>query len=718
MSFSNVYSALRRNNRGQYLLLSGCCFFSVLLITAYVCMMRSPTILEVLPEGGDSRKQVMMVFVLTVIGCGVFTTYASGLFFREKSRETGLFLALGVSRKQLKREIWRELAVLAVVCCAAGALLGAPLALGIWQMFRLFVVDSQEMPLRFDPESYVFALIFSSFVIVMLFLMAGRFVRRTDIIDVIYESHRSEPVRDVPRWYGAIGIALTLGGAFLGYIMPSVFVRGLHWYPPEGLTAVFYIPALVGVYMILLHTVVNGWRQGRNRYRQIIATSMMKFQGRQTVRNMLVMTLLIAGAYFASFYTPMLGTGAFKQIDERPVDYVYHYRADQDIPGLEDVEALAEAHGVKLTSWAEAAGAELGVDGYAHIEKEAAVGVTYEKEYRELLTGRTFLPESAYNTLTGQSVDIQPGTITGIMGDEGDGLGIFGGDATHITNMVTGKEMDVSSTEDKLNYSLLFGRFVMDDADYVNMTQGLDESWLERFVFFNVSGDNYSFAKALFDGIVDRSGTEVFQRDAYDRIEELIAERDGERYPYNRENLAEMFGEQPLEPNDRNSSSFRNYWKYMPLFRVLDRNDFVRNMAVFLMLFIFIAIVCFSAVFVIAFTRCMTIALVNAHVYDELRKLGASDAYLYDAVRGQVSRVFLVPAIAGTGIIYAFYFMIMYFNGSPFGITPSERAGLISCLLLIAAVSLLIYVVYLCTKRKVCQALNIKSHSAWHRQRK
>lgn len=41
---------------------------------------------------------------------------------------------------------------------------------------------------------------------------------------------------------------------------------------------------------------------------------MMKFQGRQTVRNMLVMTLLIAGAYFASFYAPMLNTSTSLQL--------------------------------------------------------------------------------------------------------------------------------------------------------------------------------------------------------------------------------------------------------------------------------------------------------------------------------------------------------------------------------------------------------------------
>ena len=46
-----------------------------------------------LPEGGDSG-QVMMIFALAVIGCAVFATCVVGLFFWQKSRETGVFLAL------------------------------------------------------------------------------------------------------------------------------------------------------------------------------------------------------------------------------------------------------------------------------------------------------------------------------------------------------------------------------------------------------------------------------------------------------------------------------------------------------------------------------------------------------------------------------------------------------------------------------------------------
>ena len=103
----------------------------------------------------------------------------------------------------------------------------------------------------------------------------------------------------------------------------------------------------------------------------------------------------------------------------------------------------------------------------------------------------------------------------------------------------------------------------------------------------------------------------------------------------------------------------------------------------------------------------MTIALTNKQVYDDMRKLGAPNAYLYASVRGQVSKVFLVPALTGTGLIYGFYAMIMYFNDNRF--TLQELAGMAVCLALVAAVSALFYGVYRFTLRRVCRALKVKT---------
>ena len=710
--FSEVYRHLRRKNWRQYALLAGCTFFSVLLITAYACMMRSPTVLTILPEGGDSRKQVMMVFVLAVLGCAVFTTYASGLFFRQKSREIGTFLALGATRHQLKTELSKELALLSLGSCAAGALLGVPLSWGIWQIFRTMIVDTEEMVLRFDAQAYLFALAFSVFVILMLFLMGWRSIRRTNIIDIVQESHKSEPIRAVPRWYGPVGVLLIALGGFLGYFMSSFFVKVLHWYAPSVVDALFYLPALIGLYILLLHTVVNGWGGKKKQYRDLISTSMMKFQGRQTVRNMLVMTVLLAGAYFASFYAPMMLSSSGTSVASRPYDYLYHYRCDQDMIGQNDVAQLAQKHNVDITTWVTATGSILGTDGMEHIETESSIGVTYTEEYRELLQSATFLPERAYNAITGQKIDLAPGTCANVLDDDGGSSYLSGGDVTHLTNMVTGKTLDVTPAE-PLSYTMLLGCYVLDDRDYEAISAGLTGQWQEDYVLFNVTDveASFPFAKALFYDIVDHSGPEVEVFDAWDPVARQIAIEETGSYFCDPESLEES-GTSSIDYDKPDSTEFRTSWKYMHQFKILDETELVKTMAVFLMLFIFIAIVCFAAVIVISFTRCMTIGMTNARVYDDLRHLGAPRSYLYRSVKGQVSRVFRVPILVGTILIYAFYTLIMYSNGEPMGITPSEASGMITCLGVIAVVSLLLYLVYRLTLKKVC-SVTIDSKTAF-----
>ena len=390
----------------------------------------------------------------------------------------------------------------------------------------------------------------------------------------------------------------------------------------------------------------------------------------------------------------------------RPVDFEYHWRSDQDLPKQSEVVSLASEYGVELTSWAQVGAATLGSDGTISIEQDnGAMGTTYTEVYQEVASGATFFSESAWNALTGQNINIAPGTCANVLDDEGSSTYLSGGDVTLVTNTLTGESLSVRPAEPS-NYTMLLGTYVLDDGDYNTITTGLTDLWQETWVFFNVADvdSSYPFAKALFNKIVDRSGDEVMQLDAYDLAAKMLAEAAGESYDFDRENIA-AYGFPVMQRENRDSTEFRNYWLYMPQFRVLDQNDFVTTMAVFLMLFIFISLICFAAVIVIAFTRCMTIALTNTHVYDDLRHLGAPKPYLFRSVKGQVSKVFLVPAIVGTLIIAAFYTMIMYFNDNRF--TSGELAGMGACAVVVAALSLLLYGVYRFTRKRVCRSLGI-----------
>ena len=694
-----VFSALRKNGKGQYKLLSGCLFFGSLLITAFCMMMYSPTVQNTLPQGGDSRKQVMMIFILAVIGCAAFSVYASGLFFRYKSRETGVFLALGLSRKTLGQQLRREVIQLAVASCGTGLILGTPLCWLIWSLFRLSLVDTPEMALIFDLRAYLIPLAFLLFVLIMLLVMQKRFLARVNVLDIIQESHRAEPVRAVPQWYGWGGILMIAIGCLLGYFVPSFCVRVLHWYAPAIFTAPFYLPALIGLYWVLLYTVVGGWHRGKNRYTHLIESGMMQFQGRQTVRNMLVVTVLVAGAYFASFYTPMMIVPGRAEIENRPVNYQFFYRADQDMITKSEIEEMASDFGAKVIDYVEMPSASLAIDGEAEVETEGPLGTTYTKEYRETFLEHRFFSVSSWNALTGDDLVLQPGECAATLDYYGDIL-----DISLVTNPVTMQQLSVTTLPEPLPSELFQDTFVLTDEDYASITQGLTPDWQEVQVLFNAENDSYAFSKALLHSIVAHSGPETAVFDGYDRISRINAHEAGEEY----------WGDQVEELNlpvidlsQPDTSDFQLNWLYMPKFQALDDGNFLSNFAVFLLLFVFVAILCFGAVGVILYTRSQTLMLSNAWIYEDLRKLGASNRYLKKTAQGQIKRVFFSPILIGTVLMLGFYTLILLANGGDMVLDQNERMSLSVCLLVVAAMSTVFYGFYRFTLNKSWHTLHL-----------
>ena len=90
---------------------------------------------------------------------------------------------------------------------------------------------------------------------------------------------------------------------------------------------------------------------------------------------------------------------------------------------------------------------------------------------------------------------------------------------------------------------------------------------------------------------MDRSGPEIEVFDAWDPVARELEIAETGSYDYDSRDYLAANGLGVIDYDDRDSSEFRNYWLYMPQFRILDQNDFVTTMAVFLVLFIFIMII-------------------------------------------------------------------------------------------------------------------------------
>lgn len=697
LEMHNICRKLRKYNWKNYILYMICSFMALLLITAYSAMMFSPTVLTVLPEGGDSRKQMIAVFVLSCFGCIVFTVYAASLFYRTKARETGLFIALGTPRRTLKKSLLTEVLLMGGCSSIAGTALGIPFAFCIWKIFQLFV-KSSEMTLYFDLRCLFVSLIFLIVSSFLVFLLGLRFLKRANVMDIINEAHKSEPVRNVKSWYGYAGILLLLAGAVLGYGKSNFFIQVLHQYPPAW-TNLLYAPIFIGLYMILLHTVVHGWGLKKKTYKGLIARSMMKFQGKQTVNNMLVITVLIAGGCFAIFYLPMIWISSSMESSSRTNSYIYHYRQDQELPTRQEIEELAGKHGLTIKDWSSAPFINLGTDGQEMIEEENG---KFHYEYTSLLNEANFFSESNFEKLTGLSVDIPSGIYCAVTNKEEMHSSTLRSNITKLTNMVTEKELEVVFG-DYIHYDDLSGiisYYVLDDQDYAQISQGLTHEWQETMIFFNPEGaDSFSFADELFNRIVDSTDSGCEIPEYYDRVAKIAANKNQEIYWGDTEDMTGISFDQ------RDSSEFRLYWKYMPLFRSLDQQDFVNTFAVFLMMFLFIAIICMMAAMIIGYTRCITISINNRYVFEDLKRLGASPRFLLKEVKRQASKVFSVPAAVGLSIMYLLYGMIMFANDGR--ITSSEIYGLLGCLAMLAVFAAIIWLVYRFTLKKMFRVLNL-----------
>lgn len=108
LTMKTMEQKLQKAGRKHSRLYLFCNFTALMIISAYSALMCSKTVQTVFPSGGDSRKQMYAIFIMTLAGCIVFTIYAAGLFFRHKSTQLGILMALGASRRRLLPGLFRE----------------------------------------------------------------------------------------------------------------------------------------------------------------------------------------------------------------------------------------------------------------------------------------------------------------------------------------------------------------------------------------------------------------------------------------------------------------------------------------------------------------------------------------------------------------------------------------------------------------------------------
>ncbi|OTO67703.1 MULTISPECIES: ABC transporter permease [unclassified Enterococcus] len=696
LSLSDLLKKLRKYNQQQYLQFTFCMTFSVLLITSYAVMLYSTIVQQTLPIGGDSRKQVMMIFAIALAGCFIFILYAASLFLKYKSRETGVFLALGAKKKYLAQKLTIELMQLMLGCIVAGILLGIGLAFLIWQMFQLVLAHLGEMSLGVSFTGVAIGAAFGVVSMAAVLFQLYRFVQRTDVMEILYHEHKKEPLRAVTTGYGISGVILLILGIVLGFVV-RMAVSNQGFQLPAVWNAT-YLLSLIGIYRIMTYRIMKS-KRGRNPqkyYNELIGSNMMKFQGRQTVRTMCILTLLLTASLFACFYPPQLAS-ATNSLFNSPVDYELHYNFSANEVDQQDIYRLAKKHQVSIEDYQELLFSELIVSG---VERDWTDDGKLIQEYKKDHRLADFIDASTFNQVTKNTLKIPRGQYYRVKGqEEAEGFFEKDNDMDQVTHPVTKEERPLKF-KGIVRYQPLVNqgsrRYVVNDEDFQQLTKSLTPKNQTKQLLFNVADleASYPFAQELYETFIERASPQMAFSNEYDAYQAEKAKT----------------AKQPYSAGKRMTISVENrdlmdYWKYYPSMKVLVKNTFFQNVAVFFLVFIFVAIICLAAVGVISYTRSLTIGLSNQQLFEDLKRLGANNDYIRKCVLSQLNKLFILPTLLGALLIYGFTLLMFSANDGQF--TSNEVNALLLDSLLMGAVFLYQALVYALSFRKIKRILAI-----------
>lgn len=699
MTRNKIFAKLRRKNKGQYGILAFCIFLSVLLLTAFALMYFGPTVQEFLPEGGDTRKLAILLLGATAVGCAIFTLYASILFFRYKSREYGIFLALGEQKKTLGTMLFKELALLTGAAAALGLLGAIPLSWLIWKLFESFLVSTEEMEYHFGIGGLLVGLVFAIILAILLGAAGRKFVKKTNVMDILRTQHQPEMVKKIPAWTFVAGMGMVLGGLLLAMGLPRIFVHVFHVGPPFVLN-LFYFLAVAGIYLVLL-SIVGQNRKGKNRkkyYKNLVSVSLMRFSAKSTTRNMCVVVLLLFAGIFAVYYGLLYSDSAGYIDNGTTRDFVLHYPVQEKQVTKEEIRKLAGEYSVEIQDYTEGEGANLVITYKMtdYTEDNEYVTVTREKGKTAL-----FFSGKTYQQLTGEAPGVAPGTYKTITeAGHQDNIWDFTDGLSEVSNPDTGTETGLTFGG-TLEYNSLSDMsepfaYVLNDKDYETLTEGIGQGWMEHLVFFDAADPeaSYPFTRALYEEYVSRATDLSAHMGNYDRWEELQAKANGEEY---------MYGDKvEMDPED---TQLLVNWRYGPQFQILNSQEWMQFVGVYVMLCLYIFIITLSTVAIMTYVRGVSVAADNREVFVSLERLGADSEYRKKVLKAQLRKIFIYPTVLGCGVGLLFSIGMNYMNDGR--LTAAELRSLMIVLGISLLIFLFLWAVYQAARRKGEKILGI-----------
>ncbi len=637
MTLNEISRKLIKNERKQYGLFFFSVLFAVAMIGAYGVLQYSPTVTNVLIDGGSTQTISQGMFLGSILGITVFLIYADSIFLKYKSCEIGIFLSLGIDRRSVQSIVTKEFTILFQTAALTGLFLSVPLSFLSWSFLNVFL-KTQETAFTIGWSGLAIALLFSIFAWFVLRTANRKYIKTVDIMKILKSSDTNEEAKSGSLFFLLLGCLLVPIGIILFFTLQNI--GGLLY---TFLAFVGMAAAVWGIYILIIQLASIGDILKRYNpskyYRDIVFYNLLKQKIRQYTRSILVATILI---FFTVFGIGFIAAGfidGYNIAINEPFDYTISTNTNKPEITEQQILMLAAESNTIITKIARINCLLLGVQN------------TYKGGATDW-SSRVIISADDFNTISAMNISVPKGTYTFYYDSTMDyKLNAFCGNGSLVFNPTTKAEFQLSQnapicSNGLFNSRSFFSSFlIFNTEDYNNISANL--------------GDEYKVTSYLLN-VRDWKNTSDFQKDI---LRTIIENNQGEIFTnwHNSATFDKTKSKAEYLAYKGNETKIARIWALYPLSKLSSATIQFEAFATYLMLLLFIAIVAFVSSIMVIGLKIISTIWDDAIVYNNLQKLGMTKEKIKKLITKQMLFVYFIPTVLGcfTGAFTTYRIMLV-----------------------------------------------------------
>ena len=319
VNFSTVVFKNFKYNGKKYLSLFLCNCFTIAFLFMLLDLKYNKDFIPYIQQDKSLNAVMVMVILIVILFAILFTSYSQGYFVRSRSKEFGVFLTLGMAKRELLLLIFIENMLITTSALVLGLISGTVLT-KLFFVITMRISKFEKIAHHYNLKSYVATAMLFIIIFAAVLISSVAFINRLDLTEVIKEGRkRDKLLKYRPGLLLSGTFALVISMLLIFYKVREPYEQSIVRYLPLSIAL-----CLSGIYLIIsqLGSCILYLCRGDKRlyYNNLLFTNEIYYRFNRNKKIIFSCSILIGVIVFALglFYT-------FGEISVMSVDEMYPY---------------------------------------------------------------------------------------------------------------------------------------------------------------------------------------------------------------------------------------------------------------------------------------------------------------------------------------------------------------------------------------------------------